>query len=124
MYHNSLNDSNSGKCVINILIFDFGTPDECIIFLDLVQNVLVSQNVTTSSPMYKSMEMLLKGDRKARFLQQANLTGSHTVSNFSVVMMTMTLNIFPKDTFKDRKQDLCRDLRKLKEVKARASTTK
>ena len=56
--------------------FDAGTPEEWIIFVDLVHKGIEGQNVTTSPPMYACMERVLKGYAKAEFLQQANLVGS------------------------------------------------
>ena len=70
--HNTPGDTTSGKYVINIPRFDSGTPEEWIIFVDLVQKSLVGQNVTTGPPMYKHMDRVLKGDTKAEFTQQAN----------------------------------------------------
>ena len=52
MYHNTPGDTTSGKYMIRIPRFNPGTPEEWIIFVDLVQNSLVGQNVTTGSPMY------------------------------------------------------------------------
>ena len=91
MSHYTPRDTTSGKYVIKIPRFDSGTPEEWIIFVDLVQKSLVGQNVTTGPPMYKCMERVLKGDTKAEFLQQANLVGSHTVANFTMVIAAMTL---------------------------------
>ena len=71
-YHNTSGDTTSGKYIIKIPWFDSGTPEEWIIFVDLVQKSLIGQNVTTGPPMYKCMERVLKGDTKAEFLQKAN----------------------------------------------------
>ena len=95
MYHNTSGDTFSGKCVIKIPRFDYGTPEEWIIFVDLVQKSLVEQNITTGPPMYKCMERVLKGDAKAKFLQKANLVGSHTAANFNMVMATIFIHVFP-----------------------------
>ena len=54
--HNTPGDSTSGKYVIKIPRFDSGTPEEWIIFVDLVQKASVGQNVTTGPPLYKCME--------------------------------------------------------------------
>ena len=56
MCHNSLGDSSSGKYMIKIPIFDFGTSEEWIIFVDLIQKALVGQNITTGPTMYKCTE--------------------------------------------------------------------
>ena len=58
--------------MIKIPRFDSGTPEEWIIFVDLVQKVLVGQNVTTGPPMYECMERVLKDDTKVEFTQKAN----------------------------------------------------
>ena len=41
------------------------------------------------------MERFLIGDAKAEFRQKANLAGSYTVANFTIVMNKMTAHIFP-----------------------------
>ena len=84
--HNTPGDSTSGKYVIKIPRFDSGMPEEWIILVDLVQNALVGQNVTTGPPMYKCMESVLKGNAKAECLQLANFIGSCTVPNFTMVI--------------------------------------
>ena len=65
--HNTPGDSASGNYVIKIPRFDSDTPEQWIIFVDLVHKALVGQNVTTGSSMYKCMERVLKGDAKAEF---------------------------------------------------------
>ena len=122
--HNTSGDRTSGKYMIKIPRFDSGTPEEWIIFVDLVQKALVGQNVTTGPPMYKCMERVLKGDAKAKFTQQANLVESHTVGNFTRVMTTMTVHIFPVLVYQDQKQYMYRYLRKPKTMKVRTFTTR
>ena len=53
--HNTTGNSTPGKYVIKIPKFDSGTNEEWIIFVDLVQKALVGQNITTGTPMYKSV---------------------------------------------------------------------
>ena len=48
------------------------------------------------------MEWVLKGDAKAEFTQQANLVGSLAVSNFTTVMATMNVHIFPVLVYQDQ----------------------
>ena len=122
--HNTPGDRTSGKDVIKIPRFDSGTPEEWIIFVDLVQKALVGQNVTTGPPMYKCMERVLKGDAKAEFTQQANLVGSCTVGNFTTVMATMTVHIFPVLAYQDQKRYMYRYLRKPKTMKVCTFTTR
>ena len=55
-------DSNPGKYMIKITIFDSGTTEERIIFVDSMQKAAVQQNITPGPPMYKCMERVLKGD--------------------------------------------------------------
>ena len=50
------------------------------------------------------MEVVLKGDTKAVLLQYANLVGSHTVANFTIVMATMTVYVFPTYAYCDQRQ--------------------
>ena len=48
--------------MIKIPRFDSGTPEEWIIFVDLVLKALVGQKATTGPLMYKYVERVLKGD--------------------------------------------------------------
>ena len=51
--HNTPGNSTSGKYVIKIPRFDSGTPEEWIIFMELVQKALVGQNITTDTNAWK-----------------------------------------------------------------------
>ena len=99
--HYAPRDYSSGKYAIKIPRFDYGTPEDWIIFVDLVQKSLVGQNIPTSPPMYKFMERMLKGDAKAEILQQDNLVGIRIVANFTWVMATMTVHVFPTYAYCD-----------------------
>ena len=110
--HNTHRDSTSGKYMIKIPRFDSGTPEEWIIFMDLFQESLVRQNVTSDPPMYKCMKSVLKGDAKAKLLQTANLVGGCTVANFTTVMTTMTVHVFLTYTSHDHRQYMQRYIRK------------
>ena len=68
--------------------------------------------------------MVLKGDAKAEFLQQANLIHIHTVANFTMVMVTMTVHLFPIYAYCDQRQYMQRYLRKPPEMKVRSFTTR
>ena len=122
--HNTPGDTTSGKYVIKIPRFDSGTPEEWIIFVDLVQKSLVGQNVQKGPPMYDCMERVLKGDAKAEFLQQANLVGTRTVANFNTVMATMTVHVFPTYAYRDQRRYMQRYLKKPHEMKVRSFTTR
>ena len=115
--HNTPRDTTSGKFIIKIPRFDSGTPEEWIIFVNLVQKSHVGQNFTTGSPMYKYMESVLKGYAKAEFLQKPNLVGSCTVANFTKVMATMTVHVFLTYAYFDQRQYLQRYLRKPPDMK-------
>ena len=120
--HNTPGDTTSGKYIIKIPRFDSGTPEEWIIFVDLVNKSLVGQNITTGPPMYKCMERMLKGDAKAEFLQQDNLVVSCTVANFTTVMATMTVHALPTYAYCDQKQYKQRYLKKPPDMKVRTFT--
>ena len=122
--HNTPGDSASGKYMIKIPRFDSSTPEEWIIFVDLVQKALVGQNVTIGPPMYECMERILKADAKAEITKHANLVGSCAVSNFTTVMVTITVQISPVLAYKDQKWYMYRYLRKPKTMKVRTFTTR
>ena len=44
---------NLGEHIIEIPSFDSDAPEDCIIFIDVVQKALVGQNGTIGSPIYK-----------------------------------------------------------------------
>ena len=50
--------------MIKITRFDSSSPEEWIILVNLVQKSFVGQNVTTSLPIDKSMERVLKGHQE------------------------------------------------------------
>ena len=102
--HTTPGDSTTGKYRVKIRRFDFGTSEEWIIFVDLDQNASVRQNVTTVSPMYECIERGLKGQINIEFTQQANLVGSCTIGNFTIVTATMTVHIFPALAYHDQKR--------------------
>ena len=74
--------------------------------------------------MYECMERVLKGDAKAEFLQQANLVGSCTVANFTTVMATMTVHVFPTYAYRDQRRYMQRYLKKPLDMKVRSFTTR
>ena len=99
-------------------------PEECIIFVDLVQKALAGQNITTGRRMYKCMTRLVNDDAKVEFTQQANLIGSCTVGNFTTIMVTMTVHIFPVLAYQDQKRYMYRNLMKPKTMKVCTFTTR
>ena len=122
--HNPPRDTTSKVYVIKIPRFNSGTPEEWIIFVDLVQKSLVGQNAATSPPMYECMERLLIGDAKAEFLEQTVLVGSCTVANFTTIIPTMTVHVLPTYAFHDQRQYMQRYLRKPPDMKVRSFTTR
>ena len=66
MCHITPDYSTWGRYVIKILRLDSGTPEEWIIFVDLVQMALVQQNAATDPLMYKCIEQSLKSDAESR----------------------------------------------------------
>ena len=74
--------------------------------------------------MYKCIERMLKGDAKAEFRQQANLVGSCTVANFTTVMATMTVHVFPTYAYRDQRRYMQRYLKKPPDMKVRSFTTR
>ena len=70
------------------------------------------------------MEQVLKSDAKAECIQQANLERSYAVGNFTKVMATMTVHIFPVLAYQDQKRYMYRYLRKSKTMKVRTFTTR
>ena len=92
--------------------------------MSLVQKSLVEQNVTTGPPTHEFMERVLKGGAKAEFFQRINLVVSHSFANFTTVMATMTVHIFPTYAYRDRRQYMQRYLRKPPDMKVQVFMTK
>ena len=124
MCYNTPRNTTPGTYVIKIPSFDTDTSEEWIIFVDLVQMSLVGQTINTGPPMFEYMERVLKGDAKAKILQQANLVGSCTVANFTTVMATMTVYVFPTYAYCDQRRYMQRYLRKPPDMKVRIITTR
>ena len=83
--------------------FDSGTPEEWMIFVDLILKSFIGQNVTTGPPFYKQVERMMTGDAKAEFLQQTNLDRSHRVGKFTIVMETVAVHMFPNYAYNDQR---------------------
>ena len=66
----------------------------------------------------------MKCDAKAKFFRQANLVGSCKVANFTMVIATMTVHIFPTFGYCDQRQYMKRYLRKPLDIKVRSFTTR
>ena len=59
---NTPGDSNSGKYVIKVPVYDSGHPEEWINFIELINKCLVGQNITTGPAMYAVVQRVLEGD--------------------------------------------------------------
>ena len=92
--------------------FDSTFLEEWIIFVDLVLKIGIGQNVTPGPPICQCIERVLKGDSKAEFVQYAYLVGSSTVTNFTTVMATITVHVFPTYAYYDQRQNMQRYSRK------------
>ena len=57
------------------------------------------------------MKRVLQGDAKAEFLQMS-LVGSYTVANFTTLMATMTVHIFPTYAYCNQRRQMQGYLRK------------
>ena len=69
--------------------------------MDLVQKALVGQNITTGPSMYKCIERVLKSGAKAKVTQQGSFVV--TVCDFTTVMATMAVHVFPVLAYQDQK---------------------
>ena len=69
-------------------------------------------------------EQVLKCDANAEFNQQANLVGSCTVGNFTMVMVIMTVHTFPVAAYQDQKRYMRRYSRKPKTLKVYTFTSR
>ena len=74
--------------------------------------------------MYKCMKRVPKGDAKDLYLHQDNLVGSCTVANFTTVMSTMTVQVFPTYAYCDQRRYMQRYLRKPLDAIVRIFTTR
>ena len=70
------------------------------------------------------MERVLKGDAKAEFLQKAHIVGYCTVTNFTTVIETMTVRVFPTYAYRDQRRYMQRYLRKPPNIKVQTFTTR
>ena len=75
--------------------FSNGTPEEWILYLNAVQQVLTGQNVTTGPQKYSMHRRLLKGDALAKFNEAATSIGNETNANLTLVLHEVTNHVFP-----------------------------
>ncbi len=102
---------------LSIPFFDQGTPEELLIFLNLLGKVFVGQNVTTGPQKYAIMRRLLTGDALLAFNLAANAAGNKTVDHFKLAMRGLVSHVFPARALQLQKQYMRRFLRKPLETK-------
>ena len=122
--HNVPGDSTSGQYTVKIPRYGSGTPEDWLIFTDLVKKAISGQNITTGPAMYNCMERVLKGDAKAEFISRAIAEGNSSTEHYKAVMKKMTKHVFPAFAYRDQKRYLSWYLRKPVGMKVKAFSTR
>ena len=78
--------TNSPTYKLAICYYSVGTPEEWLLYMKAVEQVLVGQNVTNGPHKYAMHRQLLKGDAIARFNKAATEVGTKTNNNLTQVL--------------------------------------
>ena len=87
--------SNSPTYELAVCYYSTGTPEQWLLYLKAVDQVLIGQNVTTGPHKYAMHCRLLKGDALACFNSAATATGNKTNANLVEVLKLVTTHVFP-----------------------------
>lgn len=104
---------------LSIPFFDQGSPEELLIFLNLLGKVFVGQNVTTGPQKYAITRRLLTGDALSAFNSAAATAGNETLDHFKMATRGLISHVFPVRALQLQKQYMRRYLRKPLETKIR-----
>ena len=102
---------------LSIPFFGNGSPEELLIFLNLLSKVFAGQNVTTGPGKYAIIRRLLTGDALSAFNLAATAAGNKTVDHFKAAVRGLISHVFPARALVLQKQYMRRYLRKPIDVK-------
>ena len=97
---------------LSIPYFGKGTPEELLIFLDLVDKAIVGTNITDAPDKYALLRRLLKGEALSAFNNTTDKYGTKTEDNFVNVQHDLIKHIFPRQALSKQKCWMRRFLRK------------
>ena len=111
-------DASSPTYELSVRYYNDGTPEEWLLFLKAVKEVLRGQGITTGPPAFSMYRRLLKGDALAQFNAAAtNMTES--MANLTLVLQQVTTHVFPDKALVKQRVYMNRYLRKTMQVKMR-----
>ena len=102
--HNAPGSNDSGSYEINLPYYGGGLHEEWLIWKDKLLKALDGQRISTGPQRYLFTGMLLTGDAKATFNQDALDIGICTVDNFNKVLGKMIKHTFPAYAFHKKKR--------------------
>ena len=104
--------SDSPTYELAVRYYSTGTPEQWLLYLKAVDQVLTGQNVTTGPHKYAMHRRLLKGDALARFNSAATATGNETNANLVEVLKLVTTHVFPDRALVKQRLYMNRHMRK------------
>lgn len=105
-------DEASTTYDLSVPFFSNGSPEELLIFLNLLNRVFVGQNVTTGPQKYALIRRLLIGDALTAFNSKAMAAGTETIDHFKIAIQGLISHVFPNRALLLQKQYMRRYLRK------------
>jgi hypothetical protein len=113
-------DDNSQTYDLTIPFFRTGKPEEWLLFLKLLKQVLVGQNITAGPPKYAMTRRLIQGDTLTVFNNAAIDKGNETNANFELCLQDVTTHIFPKRALTHQKRFMRRHMKKPRDMPIRS----
>jgi len=104
---------------LTIPYFANGTPEELLIFIKNLRQVIAGQNATAGPAKYQLARRVLQGDALAAFNAAADVAGNETNEHFEVVIQGLIRHVFPRKALINQKRYMYRFLRKPRDMKIR-----
>ena len=117
-------DPDSPSYTIQLPYYCDGSPEEYLIWRDLLQKALLGQNITDGPTMFNYTENVMTGDALAFFKRKTLEAPARTAARYKIVMKELTAHVFPVHAYREQKRYMRRFLRKPKEMSTREYFTR
>lgn len=97
-------DADSMTYELMLLFFSTGTPEELLLLLWGVTQVIWGQNLTTGPQWFALLQRLLEGDILAAFNHNAPTAANETIAAYEAQLQALTAHVFPRRAYVTQKR--------------------
>jgi len=115
---------DSPSYTIQLPYYCDGSPEEYLIWRDLLKKALTGQNITDGPTMFNYTENVMTGDALAFFKRKTLEAPARTVVRYNRIMKELTAHVFPVHAYREQKRYMRRFLRKPQEMTTREYFTR